>query len=121
MSREIPIVPIELDKPRNIKLTGRAFMNIEEYTGKNCFQGELWETLSTKDLLITLWQGLLHEDPSLTLEQVADMYHPGVMVDVMEALEKAWVSAVDLEKLEARADKDMGKLTRFQRPERPGG
>lgn len=116
MSKEIPVIPIEMDKTRHIKLTGRAFMAIEEHTGKNCFLGEIWESMTTRDLIVILWQGLLHEDPELTLEQVADMYHPGIMIDVMEALEQAWMNAVDLEKLEGRMEKDLGKLGKLQRP-----
>lgn len=99
MSKEIPIIPIKLDKQRNIKLTGRAFVEIEKLTGKNTFQSEIWETMSTTDVLIILWQGLLHEDPGLTLEDVEDMYHPGVMSKVINAIQAAWIDAVDVDEI----------------------
>ena len=114
MSREIPVVPIELDKQRNIKLTGKAFIQIEDITGKNAFLGEIWDTMTTKDIITILWQGLLHEDPELTMDDVAEMYHPGIMADVMQAIQSAWIDAVDIEKIEGQEQKKdpLGKRPR---------
>ncbi len=97
MSKEIPIIPIELDKPRKLKLDGNAFIGIEEQTGKNTFNGEIWQNMSTADIIIIIWQGLLWEDDKVTRDQVAGWYHAGVMTDWINAIQAAWVDAIDVD------------------------
>ena len=94
MSQAIPIIPIELDKPRNLKFTNRAFRLIERETGKNALQGELWTTMSMSDLGVLMWAGLVHEDKNLTLDDADDLLHPGNMHQVIELVTKAWLDAM---------------------------
>ncbi len=104
MSKEIPIIPIELDKPRKLKLDGNAFIGIEEQTGKNTFNGEIWQSMTTADIITIVWQGLLWEDANVTRDQVAGWYHAGVMAGWMQAIQAAWVDAIDIDEVEGAKD-----------------
>ncbi|MBY6275377.1 hypothetical protein [Symbiobacterium thermophilum] len=84
MGRAAPVVPIELDKPRNLKFTLNSMVLFEKHTGKRFNQVE--NGLSMEELRILLWACLIHEDPDLTPEQVGDMIHAGNLERVAEAL-----------------------------------
>ena len=89
-----PLIPIELDKKRNLMLDLNAMVNFEEATGKNVLQGDSLNNLSAKDLRALLWACLLHEDKDLTLEQVGGMIHSGNMEAVANKLTAAWEVAM---------------------------
>ena len=89
-----PLIPIELDKKRNLMLDLNAMVNFEEATGKNVLQGDSLNNLSAKDLRALLWACLLHEDKDLTLDQVGGMIHSGNMEVVASKLTAAWEVAM---------------------------
>ena len=68
-------VEIQLDKTRNLRMGLGAMKRIQELTGDNPWDGNVWGNLSrdTNKLAVWLWQCLRHEDPELTLEQVEEM------------------------------------------------
>lgn len=84
-----PTVPIMLDKPRQLRADFNALANIEEKTGKNTLNNEIWEDISAAHLRVLLWALLLHEDPTLTLEQVGAMMHPGNVMEIGKAVIQA--------------------------------
>ena len=91
-----PIIPIELDKQRNLKYTGKAFRLIEQQTGKNALTGEIWQEMNMGILATVLWAGLAHEDKDLTLDDVDELLHPGNQMYVMEQIHKAWTEAIEV-------------------------
>ncbi len=66
-----PSVLIELDRPRNIRLTTNALVKVEEVLSKPL--SEIGVAIGLKEIRALLWAGLLHEDKTLTLETVGDL------------------------------------------------
>jgi hypothetical protein len=87
-------VKITLDRERTLRYDFNAMCLIEERTGINLLNEDLGRHLSAKVLRIALWAMLLHEDPSLTLEQVGTMLHPGSMDAVNAAIPQAVLFAL---------------------------
>ena len=85
-------VPVTLDKPRTLVIDFNALCRVEEVTGQSMLVGA--PAFSSMIVLRALtWAGLLHEDPTLTLEAVGAMLgdaDSAVMLDsIMEAYNKA--------------------------------
>lgn len=101
-----PFVVINLDRPRRLRYSMNALVNVEEVLGKPVGQivSEFNEGLfGFKDIRAILWAGLLHEDPGLTPEQVGDMIDEAesfayVAQRVGEALQSAFSSVEAEEK-----------------------
>jgi len=96
----VPPVPIDLDRRRHLKLGKRAVFRAEKALGE--FWGKrlniltvLFSTegLTLNDIAILLWQGLLHEDPTLTLERVQDMMTLQNVSVIVDAIFQAWNDA----------------------------
>lgn len=62
-------VPIELDKTRHLRYTGYSFLRVERATGKPMTQLDQ----SFTSMITQVWAGLLEEDDTLTVEDVARM------------------------------------------------
>jgi len=86
MGRLTPKVTIELDRPRTLSLTLNALIAYEEKTGANLFAALQESNTQMVAMREMLWAALLGDDPSLTLEDVGDMIHPGNISEVTEAL-----------------------------------
>jgi hypothetical protein len=78
--RAVKLIPIQLDKPRHLLLNMCAIYKCElalakTYGEKRVSLPKIFKggDLSMTELLHLLWMGLLHEDPNLTLDQVAAM------------------------------------------------
>lgn len=105
----VPTVPLILDRARSLRFDRRAVFTAERELSR------LWQTprtfysamlsvigavsdgqierLNLNDIAILLWQGLLYDDPMLTLEQVQDLlptFDMGAMVPICAALLQAW-------------------------------
>lgn len=79
-----PFVTINLDRPRRLRYTMNALVNMEEALGKPI--GQIISEFNAgvfgfKDIRAIIWAGLLHENPDLTQEQV------GNIIDEAEALD----------------------------------
>jgi hypothetical protein len=82
-------VPIELDRPRTLILSFNAFCKAEEVTGiPFLVEQPQFSSLSTVRALF--WAGLLHEDPTLTLEQAGDFIEEVGMDTILDAVMKAY-------------------------------
>lgn len=98
--RITPLIPLALDKPRHLRLTKVAIFEAERAMcrlwGKQVnilmifSEGGL---LTLNDLSILLHQGLLHEDPTLTLAEVQEMMDFDRLPAIMTAVLDAWNAA----------------------------
>ncbi len=94
MNKALPIVEITLDRERTFKLDFRALMAFEKLSGKNVLESNVWQQMTASDMVTLLWAGLLHEDPQLTLDQVAGLIHPGNIQLVVNALQQGFQIAM---------------------------
>ena len=83
------LIPIQLDKERHLKFDLNAFAELEDIYGDINTAFEAMQKGSIKAIRAMLWAGLVHEDKSLTIEQVGEMVHLGNMNEVMGAITKA--------------------------------
>jgi hypothetical protein len=87
-SKMIPVVDIELDRPRKLKYTNGALRKFQEKAGKSALKMKPEEFGDYMTEL--LWAGLLHEDSSLTFEQADELIGPGNYQYVMGCISEAW-------------------------------
>lgn len=64
-------VPIELDKPRNLRFSTNALVESEKMLGKSI--AEFSQSIGITELRILIYCGLRHEDKTLTLDQAGDL------------------------------------------------
>jgi hypothetical protein len=105
----VPNVPILLDRARTLRFDRRAVFTAERelsrlWQAPRTFYSAVLaviqavadsqiERLNLNDIAIMLWQGLLYDDPTLTLEQVQEMlpyFDMAAMVPICAALLEAW-------------------------------
>ena len=90
-----PVVEIELaGKKRHLKYTLRSIVETERKTGQNMLtkEGRLaagQQLGNAEGLAFLLWTLLLHEDKSITVEQVQDMVIDDQLPQITEAILKA--------------------------------
>jgi hypothetical protein len=98
MPRHTPLIPIDLDHRRHIRLDMQAIFQAE------LAMCALWnkqvnilalfsEPLTLNDLAILLHQGLLHEDPNLLITEVQDLMTFDRLSVIMTAIFEAWNAA----------------------------
>jgi len=90
-SKVKPVVKITLDKERTLKLDLNAMVAYEEATGSNLLDGSFLSSgMSAKELRTMLWACLLHEDDTLTEQQVGSWVNPANLVDITSKLDEAF-------------------------------
>lgn len=83
------LVPITLDKERNLRYTLNSFRILEkEFDIK---VDSLGENITLETIQALLYVGLRHEDKTLTFEEVGDMVDFGNMAEVNEKISKAFL------------------------------
>lgn len=88
MGDMVPTVAVELGGTvRHMQLDFEALMGFEELTGRDPLKGQL-EGIGTRDLATLVLVALKHEDPDLTLQDVARWLHLGNAPYVLEQLSK---------------------------------
>ncbi len=88
-------IPITLDKERTLLYTWRSYWRYEDAMGESFLA--VLDTLEKRDLtqlrvkqlVHVVWCGLVHEDESLTPEQVAEMIHAANMESVFQSVQSA--------------------------------
>ncbi len=90
MPNLVPLVEIDLDKPRHLRLDLNAMCEFERVSGKSI--AEIGNSL--RDIRIMLWAALIHEDADLTEEGVGALIHAGNLPLVNAALSQAFAVAV---------------------------
>ncbi len=88
--KPVPIVKLQLDKARHLRLDLNAMVEFEEETGFHISEAN---TGKMSILRALLWACLLHEDADLSVEQVGAMIHAGNMAEVGAAVGKAMSAA----------------------------
>lgn len=83
------LIPIQIDKKRHLKFDLNAFAELEELYGDINTAFEAIQKGSIKAIRAMLWAGLVHEDRSLTLEQVGSMIDMSNINEVVSAISKA--------------------------------
>ena len=65
-------VEIKLDKTRNLRYGMAATLKVDRILGRGCMLDD--EKMSSIEAQATmLWAGLVHEDPELTVDKVAEL------------------------------------------------
>ena len=64
---------IKLDKTRNLRFGMVAIMKIEKKIGKPFSKIDFENEMTYEELAIIMWGGLVHEDPELTPDKVAEL------------------------------------------------
>lgn len=93
-----PFVMANLDRPRRLRYTMNALVNLEELLGRPFFdvlQDFGAGHLGLRELRGILWAGLIHEDPDLTVEQAGALLDEAgdlqtVALQIGEALQAAF-------------------------------
>lgn len=99
-----PLVPIELDKVRNLQLDFNALADIEEKTGRNMLSRGAWDGISASHMRVFLWAMLRHEEPTLTVEAVGAM----LTIDTLPLIEQAFNKIESASNPESKADPTQG-------------
>lgn len=98
-----PDITITLDRPRVLRFDLNAMVSFEEASGKSLFDPSFQlHSMSAKDLRAMLWACLLHDDSSLTLEDVGTMISTDNMADVSAKLNEAFEVAMPEERTSDR-------------------
>lgn len=109
MPSVVPLIPVHLDRERTLRFDRRAVFTAERELTRlwgtpTTFYGSMVELmdaiatgqvgkLSVNTIAVLVWQGLLHESPTLTLDETQDLL-PYLdllaMVQICGALLQAW-------------------------------
>lgn len=85
-------VPIQLDRARNLKYDLNAYVVLQERHGINMFE-PTERAESPVMVRAILWAGLVHEDPTLTLERVGEWVDLGNYAEVSRCLAEAMLQS----------------------------
>jgi hypothetical protein len=88
-----PSFPIDLDRPRSLRFDFNALAAYEEATGESVMASS-FAIDSARKIRALLWAGLLHEDATLTVQDVGAMIHTGNAMLVSQAVRGALASAL---------------------------
>jgi hypothetical protein len=86
-------IKVTIDKERTYRWTPGAAKRFQKATGINVFDEASLAKVDAKDLDTTMaliWSGLAGEDPTLTLEQVADMIDIPDVPELLNQISAAW-------------------------------
>lgn len=105
--RPVTPVMIELDRPRPLLLTFRGMKAFEDATGGSLLVPGAWSETTSRELRALLWACLLHDEPTMTLEQAGAMVMPGDIQTVTDAVLLACERSVS--EPDAERDEDEGE------------
>jgi hypothetical protein len=89
MSRLAKAFPVTLDRERSLKFDLNALAALEDVLGRSVLGDGGMDLKGARELRAFFWAGLLHEDPSLTIEQVGAMMDGPGAVEMTLALGEA--------------------------------
>jgi hypothetical protein len=84
---------IDLDKPRSLRFDLNAMAAYEDATGKSAFA--IGDNISATSIRALLWACLIHEDDTLTIEQVGRLIHTGNMQEITTKINKLVQTSTD--------------------------
>lgn len=87
-------VSIQLDKIRNLRFGMQAIMRVEQKLNKPFSAIDFEKEMKFTEIVDVIWAGLVHEDPSLTPDKVAELIddHSDIQT-VMEKMGEAMAEA----------------------------
>jgi hypothetical protein len=97
--RIVPLVPIDLDRRRYLRLDISALCQAErdlsDFWGKktSVYAVLLDMPMGINDLSIIVMHGLRHDDPTLSLPEVKGMLNHTTIATVIQAVTDAWTKA----------------------------
>jgi len=106
----VPLIPLQLDKPRHLRLDIAALCNAErdlsDFWGKktSVYACLLDVPISINDLSIIVLHGLRHEDPTLSLPEVKGMLNHSTIPVLYQAVTDAWTKATQAADPSAEGD-----------------
>jgi hypothetical protein len=105
MSRKTnPEILITLDKPRRLRFDVNAMATFEELTGLNLLKesarNQIEKDISVKQFRAFLYACLVHEDKTLTLEQVGRLITTDNMQEILDKIGEAKKAAAPEPELE---------------------
>jgi hypothetical protein len=77
MTGVLPEVEIELDQTRKLIEDFNALRQFERVTGRNSLAEDILVDVDATTLTAWVWACLLREDPTVTLDHVGSLIHPG--------------------------------------------
>lgn len=86
--------PVVLDKPRKLLITLNALVEIDELTGHSIMSPNDWGRPSIKVLLTMLAAFARHEDPEVTVKQIAKAVNVRTMPALLTTITTAWQANV---------------------------
>lgn len=104
--KAIPEVEIEFDgRVRKIRLTLGVLGEVEKLTGKNSLspKNNIWNDMSTHDLLCIVWVALKRNEPELTFEKVGDLLGIADIERLMKAVGEAFALSAPTPEKKAEA------------------
>ena len=60
-------------KEYGLKYNLYSFCKLDEATGKNIFDGDIFDTVRPKDMVALLWAGIINDAPEMTIDDVGKM------------------------------------------------
>lgn len=87
-------VKIQLDKERTLRFDFNALRAYEKATGRNMLRTNVLQNLNLDDLTTLLWAALVHEDKSLTVDNVGAMLTLKDSDRIFDALTAAFSEAM---------------------------
>lgn len=81
-----PEIIVNLDRPRKLVFDLGAICALEEKLGKSIFKAINWQDLGARDVRLLLWASLLRDEPTITLEQVDDLFSLGAILENQQVL-----------------------------------
>jgi hypothetical protein len=92
--KKLKTAPIQLDTERLIGFNFVALEAIEKELGKDPLSEDFWEDPAisrAKRMQVVIWAGLLHADPSITLQSVGEMMQVADFEHYTNAVLAAWI------------------------------
>lgn len=90
-----PEIILKLDKDRKFVFDMNGLCTAEEKLGKSVFKCVNWKDLGVRDLRLLLWAGLLGDDPTLTQQQIGEMFHSHNIAFVVKEIQALVETALD--------------------------
>lgn len=89
-----PMIAVELGgQKRFLRFDFNALAALEERTGMNVLNDAVWRDINARNLRAFVWAALLHEDPTLTEDQVGSWMTIATMGELVTVIQKAFQSS----------------------------
>lgn len=101
---------------RVLKYSLYSLCKLDEKTGKNPLDGNMFAAMRPLDIVAVLWAGLLHEDKNLDIDVLAEQIDIFQLREVSESMMKAFIQSAPVTD-EAKKNSTSEELTQTQEQE----